>query len=99
MRQGFFVVDHSPGISDFSGGAGCGKRRFFTWFTAQGSSWQTTVEEGPGSIFKGFVQGEGMKIFVPGFGALYDTASGPDSEFKEGPRVLFAPRLNSIQNT
>jgi len=39
-----------------------------------------------------------MKILVPGFRALYDTASGPDSEFNEGPRGLLAPRLNSIQN-
>jgi hypothetical protein len=30
----------------------------------------------------------GMKIFVPGFRALYDTAKGPDSEFNEGPRGL-----------
>ena len=31
-----------------------------------------------------------MKIFVPGFGPLYDTAGGPDSESNEGPRGLFA---------
>jgi hypothetical protein len=40
----------------------------------------------------------GMKIFVPGFRALYDTAKGPDSESNEGPRWLFALRLNLIQN-
>ncbi len=40
----------------------------------------------------------GMKIFVPGFRALYDTAKGPGSEFNEGPRGLFALRLNLIQN-
>jgi hypothetical protein len=40
-----------------------------------------------------------MKVFVPGFGALYDTPTGPDSESSEGPRGPFAPRLNSIQNT
>ena len=40
----------------------------------------------------------GMKIFVLGFRTLYDTAKGPDSEFNEGPRGLFALRLNSIQN-
>jgi hypothetical protein len=34
---------------------------------------------------------------VRGFRALYDTAKGPDSEFNEGPRGLFAPRLNLIQ--
>jgi len=39
-----------------------------------------------------------MKIFVPGFRALYDTPKGSDSEFNEGPRGFFAPRLNSIQD-
>jgi len=37
---------------------------------------------GTGSVFKGFVQGEGYEGFGLGFRALYDTPKGPDSGVK-----------------
>ncbi len=46
-------------------------------------------DEGPSSVFKGFVRGEVMKIFVPGFRALYDTAKGLGSGFSPGPGRRF----------
>jgi hypothetical protein len=60
---------------------------------------KSDAKEGPSSVFKGFVQGRGMKIFVPGLRALNDTPKSPDSEFNEGPRglSLVRPAARDVQ--